>query len=254
MKKLLLLIALLSSSLYGSAQDKLVKKNGEEIQVKVLEITPDLVKYKNFNNLEGPTISVYKREVFMINYAGGTKEILNPQPAPAQPAATNPITSKYQPTPVAPNPLPEEPAPYMMKLNGPRFGVTYIASGELTRKLKDRYEITSPVITQFGWQFETQIFNIEGGPSGLIEFVPLIGGLDQGIFLPSASLICGLRAPSGLELGFGPNISAAGTGVVIAVGTSFTSGNVHFPFNFAVVPSRDGARFSLMCGFNYRKR
>jgi len=255
MKKLLLMIALLSSSLYLSAQDKLTKKTGEEIQVKVLEITPELVKFKNFDNLEGPTISIYKREVFMINYAGGTKEIITPIPVkPQTPPQPQPIFNTNQPTPVAPNPQPEEPAPYMMKLNGPRFGVTYISRGELTRKLEERYDITSPVITQFGWQFETQIFNIEGGPSGLIEFVPLIGGLDQGIFLPSASLICGLRAGSGLELGFGPNVSAAGTGVVLAVGTSFTTGNVHFPFNFAVVPSRDGARFSLMCGFNYRKR
>jgi hypothetical protein len=254
MKKLLLLTLLFFSAAWSFAQDTLVKKTGEEVQVKILELTPDLVKYKRFDNLEGPTISVYKREVFMIRYANGVKEILTPQPVPAQPPVTNPVQSTYKPTPVAPNPQPEEPAPYMMKLNGPRFGVTYIANGELTRKLEERYDITSPVITQFGWQFETQIFNIEGGPSGLIEFVPLIGGLDQGIFLPSASLICGLRAPSGLELGFGPNVSAAGTGVVLAVGTSFTSGNVHFPFNFAVVPSRDGARFSLMCGFNYRKR
>ena len=258
MKKLLLLTCLLLNAAWSLAQDKLTKKNGEEIQVKVLEITPDLVKYKKFDNLEGPTISVYKRDVFMINYAGGSKEIITPMPVQPQPAPApvpvQPLPNAYKPTPVAPNPLPEEPAPYMMKLNGPRFGVTYIASGELTRKLEERYDITSPVITQFGWQFETQIFNIDGGPAGLIEFVPLIGGLDQGIFLPSASLICGLRAPGGLELGFGPNVSAAGTGVVIAAGTSFTTGNVHFPFNFAVVPSRDGARFSLMCGFNYRKR
>ena len=255
MKKLLLLTCLLMNAAWCLAQDTLVKKTGEEIQVKVLEITPDLVKYKNFSNLEGPTISVYKREVFMVRYAGGMKEIITPMPVQPQAAApSQPLPNAYKPTPIAEGPKVEEPAPYMMKLNGPRFGVTYIASGELTRKLEERYDITSPVITQFGWQFETQIFNIDGGPSGLIEFVPLIGGLDQGIFLPSASLICGLRAPAGLEFGFGPNVSAAGTGVVLAVGTSYTTGNVHFPFNFAVVPSRDGARFSLMCGFNYRKR
>ena len=85
MKKLLLLIAMLSSSLFGFTQDKLTKKNGEEIQVKVLEITPDLIKYKRFDNLEGPTISIYKREVFMINYANGVKDIFSPPPpAPVQ--------------------------------------------------------------------------------------------------------------------------------------------------------------------------
>ena len=237
------------------AQDILVKKNGDELQVKILEITPDLVKYKNFNNLEGPTISVYKRETFMIRYANGTKEVLTPQPVQQPVAQPTVKPTPVAPTPVAPPPAAlNEPAPYQMKLNGPRFGVTYIASGKLTRKLEERYEITTPVISQFGWQFETQIFSIDGGPSGLVEFIPLVGGLDQGIFLPSASLMFGLRAHGGLEVGFGPNFSAAGTGVVIAAGTSFSAGNVHFPINFAVVPSRDGARFSLMLGFNYRSR
>ncbi len=256
MKKLLLFLFTMLNAAWCLAQDTLVKKTGEELQVKIVEITPDMVKFKRSDNLEGPLVSVYKREVFMIKYANGAKEILNPAPQPAQPAPVSPYKPipMPAPTPVAGPTEPEEPAPYMMKLNGPRFGVTYISQGKLTRRLEDEYEISSPVITQFGWQFETQIFNIDGGPSGLIEFVPLIGGLDQGIFLPSASLICGLRAKSGLEIGFGPNVSAAGTGVVIAAGTSFTTGNVHFPFNFAVVPSRDGARFSLMCGFNYRKR
>jgi len=253
MKKLLLLFALLATSLWSMAQDTLIKKSGEEIQVKVLEITPDLVKFKNFNNLEGPTISIYKREVFMIKYVNGAKDILTPQ-APQPPVAplTQPVN---KPTPLAPPPAAlNEPAPYQMKLNGPRFGVTYIASGNLTRRLKEKYEINTPVISQFGWQFETQIFSIDAGPTGLVEFIPLVGGLDQGIFLPSASLMFGLRALSGLELGFGPNLSAAGTGVVIAAGTSFSAGNVHFPINFAVVPSRDGARFSLMFGFNYRSK
>lgn len=253
MKNLLLVTILFLNAVWVMAQDTLIKKSGEELPVKVLEITPDLIKYKHFNNLEGPMISVYKREVFMIKYANGVKEVITPQ-APTQ--APQPVAQPaFKPTPLAPPP-PEsnEPAPYQMKLNGPRFGVTYIATGKLTRRLEENYDITSPVITQFGWQFETQIFSIDGGPSGLVEFIPLVGGLDQGIFLPSASLMFGLRAKSGLELGFGPNASAAGTGVVIAAGSSFSAGNVHFPINFAVVPSRDGARFSLMLGFNYRKR
>jgi hypothetical protein len=252
MKKLLLLVIVLSSSFYALAQDVLTKKNGEELQVKVLEILPDHIKYKRFDNLDGPIISVYKREIFMIKYANGVKDIFSsPLPAPLQPSPTYVAA----PTPIAPPKQPEEPAPYQMKLNGPRFGVTFISTGKLTERLKERYDVSSPVISQFGWQFETQIFNIEnGGPSGLVEFIPLIGGLDQGIILPSGSLMFGLRGDSGLELGFGPNVSAAGTGVVIAAGASFTSGNVHFPMNFAVVPSKDGTRYSLMFGFNYRKR
>ena len=246
MKKILLLNLFLLMSLFASAQDVITKKNGQEVSAKILELTPDLVIYKRADNLEGPTISIYKHEVFMIRYANGVKDILAPLP-PASPKAM-PVT------PVAEAPQPEEPAPYQMKLNGPRFGITYITEGKLTERLEEEFDATSPLITQFGWQFETQIFNIEGGPAGLVEFIPLIGGLDQGAFLPSASLMFGLRGSEGFEFGFGPNISPAGTGVVLALGTSFTSGNVHFPLNFAVVPSKEGTRLSLMLGFNYRKR
>ena len=243
MKKILLLSLIFLVSVAAVAQDTIVKKNGEEIPAQIMELTPDLVIYKRADVPDGPKVSLYRHEVFMIKYANGVKDVLTPQPLPAP-----------KPTPVAAPPQPEEPAPYQMKLNGPRFGVTYISDGKLTEKLAEKYDATSPVITQFGWQFETQIFNIEGGPAGLVEFVPLIGGLDQGAFLPSASLMFGLRGESGLELGFGPNVSPAGTGVVLAAGASFTAGNVHFPMNFAVVPSKNGARFSLMFGFNYRKR
>lgn len=248
MKRALLLTWFFLITLITFGQDIITKKTGEEIPAKVLELTPDLVIYKRADNLEGPTVSIYKHEVFMIKYANGVKDVLSPQ---LQPKPTPPVRQEVK---VAAPPQPEEPAPYQMKLNGPRFGVTYISGGKLADELADKYGATSPIITQFGWQFETQIFNIEGGPSGLVEFVPLIGGLDQGAFLPSASLMFGLRGESGLELGFGPNLSPAGTGVVLAAGASFTSGNVHFPMNFAVVPSKHGARFSLMFGFNYRKR
>jgi hypothetical protein len=238
----------------ANAQDIITKKNGQEVQAKVLELTPDLVIYKRTDNPDGPTVSVYKQEVFMIKYANGVKDIITPQaqPQPKPMPVAPPLIQ--QEVKVAAPPQPEEPAPYQMKLNGPRFGVTYITKGELTRRLKEEFDASSPVISQFGWQFETQIFNIEGGTSGLVEFIPLVGGLDQGAFLPSASLLFGLRGGSGMEVGFGPNISPAGTGVVLAVGTSFTSGNVHFPVNFAVVPSKEGTRMSLMFGFNYRKR
>jgi hypothetical protein len=252
MKRAILLSLSLLASLFAAAQDVITRKDGQEIAARILELTPDLVIYKRADNPDGPTVSVYKHEIFMIKYANGVKEILTPQP-PQKPAPVAPLPAPQQVKVAAP-PQPEEPAPYQMKLNGPRFGVTYITEGKLTRRLAEEFDATSPVISQFGWQFETQIFNIEGGPTGLVEFVPLIGGLDQGAFLPSASLMFGLRGESGMELGFGPNISPAGTGVVLAAGTSFTSGNVHFPVNFAVVPSKDGARFSLMFGFNYRKR
>ncbi len=37
------------SSLAIRAQDNIIKKNGDEIQAKILEITPTMVKYKRFD-------------------------------------------------------------------------------------------------------------------------------------------------------------------------------------------------------------
>jgi len=62
---------------YLSCQDIIVLKNGDEIKSKVLEITPNEIKYKKFDNIDGPTISILKTDVFMVKYPNGTKEVIN---------------------------------------------------------------------------------------------------------------------------------------------------------------------------------
>ncbi|MFH2140938.1 MAG: hypothetical protein ABIJ97_00845, partial [Bacteroidota bacterium] len=52
----------------------------QQIVAKVLEITPDYVKYKKYNNLDGPLISIRKSNVHIIIYENGTKYILNEKP------------------------------------------------------------------------------------------------------------------------------------------------------------------------------
>ncbi|MCL2131317.1 MAG: hypothetical protein FWH36_02495 [Lentimicrobiaceae bacterium] len=69
------------SSLY--AQDVITLKTGEEIKAKVEEISSSEVKYKRFDNLNGPTVVVAKTEVFAINYENGTREVINPVAADA---------------------------------------------------------------------------------------------------------------------------------------------------------------------------
>ncbi|WP_223284824.1 hypothetical protein [Hymenobacter qilianensis] len=74
----------------AQAQDLLTKQNGEELQVKVLELTPTEVRYKRTDNPDGPLITVRRSEVFMIRYANGTKEVLStsqkaPRLSPARP-------------------------------------------------------------------------------------------------------------------------------------------------------------------------
>lgn len=136
------------------------------------------------------------------------------------------------------------------KLSGPRIGVTAITGSNADRVRElDIY----PVITQFGWQFETELFRSTTGLSAVTEFVPLVGGLEQGQFLPSLSWLVGLRTSGGAELAVGPNLSPAGFGLAFAGGVTHRTGELNLPVNLAVVPSRGGLRISLLSGFNLRR-
>lgn len=58
------------------AQDIIVFKKGEELKTKVLEVGTKEIKYKKFDNLDGPIFIVKRSEVIMIKYANGTKDSL----------------------------------------------------------------------------------------------------------------------------------------------------------------------------------
>jgi hypothetical protein len=66
---------LICFSISVNGQDIITTKKGEDIQSKVMEITLSELKYKNFNNLNGPLISILKSDVLMIRYENGTKDI-----------------------------------------------------------------------------------------------------------------------------------------------------------------------------------
>ena len=61
----------------NEACDIIILKSGDEIESKIIEIMPDLIKYKKCNNLDGPLISIYKDDILMIRYADGTKDLFN---------------------------------------------------------------------------------------------------------------------------------------------------------------------------------
>lgn len=142
-------------------------------------------------------------------------------------------------------------APEMLRLSGPRVGVTFL-SGEAAVRAEEDFGVSS-AITQFGWQWEKQFFSTEAGIAAVTEWVALAGGLEQGMFLPSLSWLVGLRTAGGAELGVGPNISGAGVGLALASGITLRVGEINFPVNLAVVPSEGGMRVSLLAGFNMRQ-
>ena len=80
-----------------AAQDVITKRDGDEVQAKVTEITDTDVKYKKWSNPDGPTYTVKRAEVFMIKYQNGEKDVFKDEaPAAApRPTAQTPTAVDY---------------------------------------------------------------------------------------------------------------------------------------------------------------
>ena len=138
-------------------------------------------------------------------------------------------------------------------LSGPRFGVTLLADG-IVQKIHERGIDVGPHISQFGWQFEKQFFTKDTPVTMVTEWIGLLGGLEQSAAIPSLSWLVGVRTRDGAEFGIGPNITPAGTALVLATGMTFRAGAVNVPLNVAVVPSKVGSRVTILTGFSLRHR
>jgi hypothetical protein len=145
-------------------------------------------------------------------------------------------------------------------LSGPRFGMTYVAGdSDLYRRLRDND--MDRLLSQFGWHFEKQVIPEGGGPQFVVEFVPMFAGVEYGKFVPAATLAMGVRMPSGIEFGLGPNVAVTGTdedpeamtSLVLALGKSFDYGGVSIPINVAYATNPDGQRLSLIVGYAIAK-
>ncbi len=74
-KSIFTLLAFIAISITGFSQDVITQKSGEDIQAKILEVNPTEIKYKKFDNQNGPTFTLLKSDVLMIRYENGTKDI-----------------------------------------------------------------------------------------------------------------------------------------------------------------------------------
>jgi hypothetical protein len=76
MKNVLLFIVTFFASYENlNAQDVITKRNGDDIEAKVLEVLDSEIKYKKFNFLDGPTYTEKKSEILLIRYENGSKDI-----------------------------------------------------------------------------------------------------------------------------------------------------------------------------------
>ena len=175
----------------------------------------------------------------------------------------------------------------IQQLAGPRIGMTFITSGSTADFLHEGFsyvdeekqplgETGDAFTTQYGWQWESRFADGGGEIVGIVEWIVLVAGMEQGKFLPSATSVIGARTNKGLEFGVGPNLSLSGVGMVFGVGYNFKSGNLNLPVNIAFMPGRNltgnietwnndgtytyeeydynsGARISIMVGFNMSK-
>lgn len=98
-----------------------------------------------------------------------------------------------------------------LSLSGPRMGFS-VLTGENASIFRDGKESggfdSYPFFFQFGYQFEKQYLN-EGNFQALFEFIPMISGMDQGLLIPSLTVMNGLRWKNGFEFAFGPTVSLA---------------------------------------------
>lgn len=134
--------------------------------------------------------------------------------------------------------------------SGPRVGAAYLVGGSVTAERAGHP--VSPLVTLFGWQIEHQFDAGPGLPTPVTELVLLAGGMEQGVVLPSASWLLGMRQRNGWEFGAGPTLTGAGIQLAVAGGVTQSIGSLNVPVTLAVVPGRRGASISVTTGFNVR--
>lgn len=76
MKKIVVIVILLMAGLQAvQAQDLITTKKGDDIQAKVLEVSDTEVKYLKYNNQDGPVYVIDTRDILLIRYENGEKDI-----------------------------------------------------------------------------------------------------------------------------------------------------------------------------------
>ena len=90
------IFALFLSCMSASAQDVITLRSGEQIRARVTEISPSELRYRQFDNLDGPTRVVLLSEVFAINYENGTREVINSFAPASQMQTATPVMQVQQ--------------------------------------------------------------------------------------------------------------------------------------------------------------
>ncbi|MEG1842600.1 MAG: hypothetical protein RR971_05055 [Alistipes sp.] len=80
----------------ATAQDVILKRNADEIQAVVTEISDAEVRYKKFNNPQGVTYVIPKSDIFSITYKNGEKEHFAIHTTARQQSGTEQASVRYK--------------------------------------------------------------------------------------------------------------------------------------------------------------
>ena len=101
MKRILFLFLIGLSCNLVFAQDIIFKHNGDEIKSKIIEITDETIKYKEFEFQDGPIRNIKITDVFMVIYENGRREkytAIEPQTSTEKKTSTEKPTSTEKKT------------------------------------------------------------------------------------------------------------------------------------------------------------
>ena len=102
------------------AQDLIVKTDATQVEARVLEISPEQIRYKRFSNPDGPTYVLPVETVEYIRYANGEidrfrpEQPAQPKPQPEPQPQPEPPVQPEEVTPQTPQTLPANPPRYVM--------------------------------------------------------------------------------------------------------------------------------------------
>jgi hypothetical protein len=150
------------------SQDILYTTSGNKLKGKVTEINLTDIKYKDFNNLEGPTYVISKTDVVLIQYSNGSTDVINDNPTTLAPKITETITPVDKPVekpfdrndPYAKTKKPEKKEFNLYYLNSNMISINALAlaNGDLT-VMYDRDLFNSKMSLSFlgGYSFNSQM-------------------------------------------------------------------------------------------------
>lgn len=82
MKKIIVTTLISILTTFCFSQDIVTMKTGEDILAKLIEVTTTEIKYKKFDNQNGPIFTILRSDVLMIRYENGSKDIFTESQKP----------------------------------------------------------------------------------------------------------------------------------------------------------------------------